>query len=128
MLREAVAAPARKLCIDYCEHDESFVTSRLIPLPKLPDEIRPVRLCNVLRRFVSKCVMKVAKPDDMKAAGNLQVCVSQQAEAEACIHAMSKIFREITVRLCCSLTSQMSSTHSTENPYCITQISHVQSF
>ena len=46
----------------------------------------------VVCRVISKCVMKIVKPDVIDASGPLQVCAGQTSGSEAAIHAMHNIF------------------------------------
>ena len=59
---------------------EAFFANRLIPLNKNPI-IRPVDVREVIRRVVGKVMMDIAEKDIQEAAGSLQVCVGQDADA-----------------------------------------------
>ena len=98
LLRETVAAFARKMCVSSLDPDglrslEAFVACRLIPLDKNPG-VRPIGVGEVLRRIVGKAVVFVIKPEIMSSAGNLQLCAGQQGGSEASVHAMTDIFDE----------------------------------
>ena len=82
------------MCTEYADPSslEALVASRLIPLDKGGGAVRPIGVGEVVRRVISKCVMKVVKPDVMDASGPLQVCAGQTSASEAAIHAMRNIF------------------------------------
>lgn len=92
-LRDAIAALARKLASENCQHLEPLMACRLIPLDKKPG-CRPIGIGEVLRRIIGKAVMEVVKDDVRKAVGNLQVCAGQQAGCEAAIHAVRRMFED----------------------------------
>ena len=68
---------------------EAFIANRLIPLNKNPG-IRPIGVGEVIRLFGSgvaeKVIMDLAKKDVQQAVGSLQVCLGQDAGAEAIRH------------------------------------------
>ena len=68
---------------------EAFIANRLIPLNKNPG-IRPIGVGEVIRLFGSgvaeKVIMDRAKKDVQQAVGSLQVCLGQDAGAEAIRH------------------------------------------
>ena len=84
-LCKAVAKLAQKMGHKNC---------RLIPLKNQKNDVRPIGIGEVLRRIISKCIMKTAREDTMKAVGNLQLCAGQQAGAEAAVHAAKEIFTD----------------------------------
>ena len=61
-------------------------------LSKLSNDVRSIGIGEVLQRIIGKCVIYIAKEDVQKAVGNLQVCASQHAGAEAAIHAMRELY------------------------------------
>jgi hypothetical protein len=69
-----------------------LVASRLIPLDKGEGAVRPIGVGEVLRRIISKCVMKIVKPEVLEVSGSLQLCAGQPAGSEAAVHAMRNIF------------------------------------
>ena len=87
---------ARNLCTEYVDPSsiEALVASRLITLHKGGGGVRPIGVGEVVRRVISKSVMKVVKPDVMSASGSLQLCAGQPSGSEAAIHAMRNIFDE----------------------------------
>ena len=93
-LCEALATLTRTVCTEYVDPSslEALVASRLIPLDKGEGAVRPIGVGEVVRRVVSKCVMKVVKPEVMEASGSLQLCAGQTSGTEAAIHAMRNIF------------------------------------
>ena len=48
----------------------------------------------MLRRISGKAIIFTIKPHIIGSAGDLQLCVEQQAACEAAVHAMSEIFAE----------------------------------
>ena len=94
-LCKAVAELAQKMGYKNCQHLEALINCRLIPLKnKKKNDVRPIGIGEVLRRIISKCIMKTAREDTMKAVGNLQLCAGQQAGAEAAVHAAKEIFAD----------------------------------
>ena len=93
-LCKAVAELAQKMGYKNCLHLEALINCRLIPLKSQKNEIRPIGIGEVLRRIISKCIMKTAREDTMKAVGNLQLCAGQQAGAEAAVHTAKEIFAD----------------------------------
>ena len=93
-LCEAIATMTRTLCITYIDPAtiEPLVASRLIPLDKGEGAVRPIRVGEVIRRIIGKCVMNVFKGDVVEASGSLQLCAGQKSGSEAAIHAMHAIF------------------------------------
>ena len=93
-LYDALTTLTRNLCTEYVDpwSIEALVVSRLIPLDKNGGAVRPIGVGDVVRRVISKCVMKVVKPDVMEASGSLQLCAGQPSGSEAAIHAMRNIF------------------------------------
>ncbi len=93
-LCDALATLTRNFCTEYVDpwSIEALVASRLIPQDKNGGAVRPIGVGEVVRRVISKCVMKVVKPDVMEASGSLQLCAGQPSGSEAAIHAMRNIF------------------------------------
>ena len=91
----AIAAFARRLCTDYVEPSSirAFVACRLVALNKNPG-VRPIGICEVLRRIIGKVIMRVVGNDVLQVTGPLQLCAGQEAGGEAAIHAMRSLFRE----------------------------------
>ena len=63
-----------------------FTACRLIALDKNPG-VRPIGICETVRRIVSKAVLYVIKDDIQHATGSIQLCAGQIAGIEAAIHA-----------------------------------------
>ena len=66
---------------------------RLLPLNKNPG-VRPIGVCEVIRRIVGKAVLSVIGRDIAHAEGPLQLCAGQSAGCEAAVHAMRDVFRD----------------------------------
>ena len=90
----AIAAFAWRISTNFVDPDglSAFVACRLLPLDKNPG-VRPIGVCEVLRRIVGKAVMAVVKQDVLKAAGAHQLCAGQNAGCEAAVHAMKRVFQ-----------------------------------
>ena len=88
-LQSAIAALARRMATDHCEHLEAYTSSTLVPLDKQPG-CPPIWIGEVLSRITGKAIMEVVKEDVEEAVGNLEVCAGQQGQAgcEAAVHAM----------------------------------------
>ena len=99
-LCKAAAELAQKMGYKNCQHLEALINCRLIPLKNQKNDVRPIGIGEVLRRIISKCIMKTAREDTMKAVGNLQLCAGQQAGAEAAVHAAKEFFAD-NVKLSC---------------------------
>ena len=61
---------------------------RLIPLNESPG-VRPIGVCEVLRKIVRKAIMNVVKDDILVAAGPLQLCAGRGQALKAEVHAMA---------------------------------------
>ena len=94
-LCNSVAAFARRLSTQFVDPSSlaSFTACRLIPLDKAPG-VRPIGVCETVRRIIGKAVMCVVGWDVQNAAGSLQLCAGQTAGCEAAVHAMRKIFED----------------------------------
>ena len=71
----------------------ALIACRLIPLDKHPG-VRPIGVCETVRRIIGKAIMSIVAQDVRQAAGPLQLCAGQPAGSEAAIHAMSTIFHD----------------------------------
>ena len=92
-LCEALALVARRVCTMYVDPSSlsAFVACRLIPLDKNPG-VRPIGVCECVRRIIGKAVLSVLGPDVQSAAGSLQLCAGQPGGIEAAIHAMQALY------------------------------------
>ena len=81
-LCDSVAATARRLCTSYVDPSclRAFTACRLIPLDKNPG-VRPIGVCETVRRIIGKAIMSIVSQDVRLAAGPLQVCAGQPAGA-----------------------------------------------
>lgn len=91
----SIAAFARRICTSFVDPIglQAFVSCRLVPLNKNPG-VRPIGVCEVVRRLVGKAVMSVVGTDVVQAAGPLQLCAGQIAGCEAAVHAMRTVFAD----------------------------------
>ena len=92
-LCNALASFAKRLCISEIDHNhlKAYVACHLIPLDKRPG-VRPIGVCEVVRRIVSKAILSIIGRDIQMAAGSIQLCAGQPAGIDAAIHAMVRIF------------------------------------
>ena len=89
-----MATLTKTLCTELVDLSliEAITASRLIPLDKGEGAVKPIGVGEVIRRIISKCLMKVVNLDVIEASGSLQVCAGQSFGSEAAIHAMCYIF------------------------------------
>ena len=93
-LCDSLATLARRLCTEFVDPltIEPVLASRLIPLDKRNEDVRPIGSGEVIRRITAKCVTKVTNQVIIEASSSLQVCVGSKSGSEAVIHAMHNIF------------------------------------
>ena len=89
----AIALFARHICSSFVSPDilAPFVACCLIALDKQPG-VRPIGVCEVVRRLVAKAVLSIIREDIMMAVGPLQLCAGQMAGVEAAIHSVRELF------------------------------------
>ena len=94
-LCNALALLARRLCTEVLDFNslQAYVACRLVPLDKRPG-VRPIGICEVARRIISKAIFTVIGGDIQQAVGTLQLCAGQAAGIEAAIHAMRHIYED----------------------------------
>lgn len=94
-LCNALASLARRLCTNFVDPSgaAALFACRLIPLDKKPG-VRPIGVCETVRRILGKAILSVVGNDVRKAVGSLQLCAGQSSGCEAAIHAMRSIFNE----------------------------------
>ena len=86
-----------RACIRLCTAHVSplpiapLLNCRLIPLDKNPG-VRPIGICEVLRRIMGKAVVILLKPDIINSVGPLQFLADQEGGCEAACQAMTDIF------------------------------------
>ena len=56
--------------------------------------MRPIGICETVRRIVGKAIMYIVGDDVQEAAGPLQLCAGQQAGCEAAVHAIRSMFED----------------------------------
>ena len=83
---------ARRLCTSYL-HPECVEAYNFccIALNKFPG-IRPIGVCEVVRRIIGKAIMTLVKDDIMEATGPTQLCAGQLAGCEAGVHTLHSLF------------------------------------
>ena len=89
----AMSMLAKRLCTSYIDPAvlQPFVACRLIPLSKNPG-VRPIGICETLRRIIGKAIMRVVGPEIQSVVGVSQLCVRQKSGCEAAVHAMRRLF------------------------------------
>ncbi len=94
-MREEIATLAKILACEVLDPSclEAYTANRLIPVDKNPG-IRPIGICEVLRRLIGRAIPSELKDDFKESAGPLQVCAGHKVRAEAPIHALQEIFQE----------------------------------
>ena len=94
-LCSSLANVARRMCTSPIHPTglNALVACRLILLNKCPG-VRPIGVGEVVRRIISKAVLKIVSHDIQAAAGSLQVCAGQKGGCEAAIHAMRHLFTD----------------------------------
>ena len=97
-LCNAIASATRRNCTSYVDPSglEAITACRLIPLTKNPG-VRPIGICETIRRIMSKAALLVTKPDIQIAVGPLQTCAGYEAGCEAAIHFAQEFFSEDSV-------------------------------
>ena len=92
-LCHSLALLARRLCVSFVDPRglSSLLSCRLIALDKCPG-VRPIGICETVRRIISKAVLSVTNTDLQEAAGSLQLCAGQIAGIEAAVHTMREAF------------------------------------
>ena len=85
---------SKRLCTELVDPAviEPILGNRLIPLNKGDGEVQPIRVGEVVRRIIAKCVTRLTKQDIIKASRSLQLCAHLKSGAEGAIHAMQGIF------------------------------------
>ena len=88
-LCSAVAAAARRLCTSYVDPRciGPLTACRLIPLSKDPG-VRPIGVCETLRRIIGKTILQVVGNDIQAVCGTSQLCARQRSECETMIAAL----------------------------------------
>ena len=71
---------------------KAYLSCRLIPLDKRPG-IRPIGVCEVIRRIIGKAISITVKDDVRNAAGPLQLSCGHEGGCEAAVHAMKELFQ-----------------------------------
>ena len=56
--------------------------------------MRPIGICETIRRIIGKAILKVTRVDILSAVGPLQLCAGQNAGCEAAVHAMRSVFND----------------------------------
>ena len=96
-LCDALAAVGRRLCSEFVDPAplQPLLACRLIPIDKRPG-VRPIGICEVLRRVLGQAIMTVIKDDVLEATGPLQLCGGHEGGCEAAVQAMRTVFANPT--------------------------------
>ncbi len=70
----------------------SYLARRLIALDKCPG-VRPIGICDTVRRIVSKAILHITKTDVQEATGARQLCAGQTAGIKAAVHSVRESFQ-----------------------------------
>ena len=97
-LCHAISLVSRRLCSSYVDPSciSPLLACRLIPLNKNPG-VRPIGVCETVRRIIAKAVLSISRLDVLEACGSLQLCAGHCAGVEAAIHAVRTTFNEESV-------------------------------
>ena len=84
---------ARRLCTQFIHPSilAPLLACRLVALDKNPG-VRPIGVCEVTRRIISKAILFVIKGDIQDAARSRQLCGGQIAGIHAAVHSVRKLF------------------------------------
>ena len=97
-LCNALAVATKRICTSYIDPEilRPFIACRLIPLSKNPG-VRPIGICDTLRRIMGKAILKVLGPEIQTVAGSAQLCARQPSGCEAAVHAIEDIMSDPSV-------------------------------
>ena len=92
-LCSAIARMARRIATENIHPQvlRSFIACRLIPLSKNPG-VRPIGICETLRRIIGKAIMKIVGPDIQSVVGTSQLCAGQKSGCEVAVHLMQRLY------------------------------------
>ena len=94
-LCHSLSLVAKRMSTTYVNPEglSALLSCRLIALDKNPG-VRPIGICEVVRRIIAKAVLSVVRADIIDAAGSLQLSAGQIAGVEAAVHAIRGSFDE----------------------------------
>ena len=94
-LCHSLALLSRRLCTVLVDPEglAPLMSCRLIALDKSPG-VRPIGICEVVRRIIAKAILSITSGDIQDAAGSLQLCAGQKSGTEAAVHAMNLAFKD----------------------------------
>ena len=86
------------MCTSYIDPEiiRPFIACRLIPLSKNPG-VRPIGICDTLRRIMGKAILSVLGPEIQAIAGCTQLCARQRSGCEAAVHVMEELMKDESV-------------------------------
>ena len=98
-MQNPLAGLARRLCTEFdgpaCL--TAFTACHLIVLDKSPG-VRPIGVCEVVRRIIGKPIQSVIGVEIQQSAGSLQLCAGQPSGCEAAIHALRHIYDDTSTQ------------------------------
>lgn len=91
----SLALVAKRLCTTFVDPSSlaPFSACRLIALDKNLG-VRPIGICKVPRRIISKAVLSTTRQDLLEAAGSYQLCAGQIAGVELAIHVVRQCYED----------------------------------
>ena len=92
-LCNSIAKLAVRLCTTYVDPKiiSPLLACRLIAINKNLG-VRPIGICETVRRIIGKAVLSIIGNDIIETAGCLQICTGQPSGCEAAVHAMRRCF------------------------------------
>ena len=96
-LCNSLALLTRRICTVLVDPEglAPLMACRLIALNKNPG-VRPIGVCETIRRIIAKAVLSVTGADIQDAAGTVQLCAGQKSGTEAAVHALSAPIRALS--------------------------------
>ena len=76
-----------------CELQRVVFHLEVIPLSKNPG-VRPIGVCETLRRILGKVILRVVGPYIRQEVGMSTLCAGQRSGCETAVHAMTRLFEE----------------------------------
>ena len=97
-LCHSIALVTKKICSSFVDPQSlsPLLACRLVALPKNPG-VRPIGICEVVRRINTKAVISITRLDILEAVGSHQLCAGHIAGVEAAIHAIRSSFSSDSV-------------------------------
>ena len=84
-LCNAIASVARRICIEYVDLTCCCIVLLLTNSLNKNPGVRPIGICETVRRVLGKAILAIVGSDVQKATGFLQLCASQSSGCEAAV-------------------------------------------